>query len=31
MVVHGPEREDALAYEISFPVENRKYLLSDDL
>lgn len=29
--VHGPAILDELAYEISFPVENRKYLLSEDL
>jgi hypothetical protein len=31
IVVHGPLIEDALAYEISLPVENRKYRLSDVL
>jgi hypothetical protein len=31
IVVHGPLMEDALAYEISLPVENRKYKLSDVL
>jgi hypothetical protein len=31
ILVHGPAMLDELAYEISFPVEKRKYLLSDDL
>lgn len=29
MFVHGPLMEDALAYDILLPVENRKYRLSD--
>lgn len=31
ITVHGPAMLDELAYEISFPVEKRKYLLSEDL
>jgi hypothetical protein len=31
IVVHGPLMEDALAYEILFPVEKRKYLPSEVL